>query len=186
MATRAGMEKVSEELGETSNYLRRFHRRKRCTGGDVRVTRSKLRPYRTRSRLGTKEFLEKHGFWDKRSHVVTRTGRVVLRGMDKTKLRHDVCKRAGGRCELLKPDGTRCNRFAPWDGIGHGELVHIVASGKGGSDTLENTQWSCGLPDSCHRKRDHPGPQWSPLIRGRADQAGQNPAQPPRGLDADV
>ena len=146
----------------------------------------KLRPYRTRSRLGTREFLTRHGFQDSRSYVETRTGRVVLRGADKTKLRRDRYELAGGRCELLKQDGTRCNRRAPWDGVGHGELVHIVASGKGGSDSLLNCEWSCGLPDSCHRKRDHPGPQWSQLIRGRAGKTGPDQAQPPSRMDADI
>ena len=146
--------------------------------------RSPLRPYRTRSRLGTREFLTRHGFKDARSHVVTKTGRVVLRGADKTQLRRDAYERAGGRCELVKSDGKRCNRFAPWDGIGHGELVHIVASGRGGSDSLDNCEWSCGLPDSCHRKRDHPGTQWTQ--RSRADETGAHPAQPQSRLDADV
>lgn len=140
---------------------------------------------RTRRKLGTAEFLN-HGFKDPRSYIETRTGRVVLRGQDKTILRRKAYARAGGRCELDKPDGKPCNRFAPWDGIGHGELVHMVASGRGGSDSLDNVEWSCGQPDSCHRKRDHPGPQWSPLIRRGAVDAGQDSAQPATRVDADV
>lgn len=136
---------------------------------------------RTRPKLGTEEFLE-HGFMDPRSHIVTRTGQIVLRGVDKTNLRHDVYRRAGGRCEIAS-EGKRCNRFASWDGIGHGELVHIIAIGRGGSDSLTNCEWGC---PECHRKRDHPGPQWSALVRGRAREAGENSAQPQSGLDGNV
>ena len=137
---------------------------------------------RTRPRLGTKEFLE-HGFLDQRSHIVTSTGRVVLRGKDKTNLRWKVFKRAGGKCELTQPDGARCNRYAPFDGRGHGELVHRTASAHGGSDSLDNCEWGCA---DCHRKRDHPGPQWSALIRGRADGVSQDSPQPQSGMDGDV
>src|SRR5947209_2380946 len=60
-------------------------------------------------------------FKDPRSRVLWRTGRVQLRGQDKTDLRRDVYGRAQGRCEDER-NGKRCNRFAPWDGLQHGEL----------------------------------------------------------------
>lgn len=147
-------------------------------------TPAKLKPYRTRSRLGTREFLTRHGFKDSRSYVETKTGRVVLRGVDYKLFRFEIFKRAGGRCELVKANGKRCNKFAQLDGVGHGELAHTVHRKRGGSDAPDNVLWSCGQPDSCHRNRDHPGPQWSK--RRRALEAGENPAQPATGLDADV
>ena len=147
---------------------------------------------RARQKLGTPEFLD-HGFLDQRSYVVTRTGRIVLRGADYSKFRWQVYGRAGGRCELDKPNGTRCNKFAPFDGYGHGELAHTIHRSRGGSDAPENAKWSCGistnhaggLEPGCHRKQDHPGPQWS-AVRRRALEAGQNPAQPESGMDANV
>ena len=62
-------------------------------------------------------------FKDPRSRILWRTGRVVLKGQDKTDLRRQVYARAGGRCEEVR-NGKRCNRFAPWDGLQHGELSH--------------------------------------------------------------
>ena len=93
-----------------------------------------------------------HGFKDPRSRVLWRTGRVILKGQDKTDLRRAVYNRAGGRCEIER-NGKRCNWFAPWDGPGHGELVHRIASSHGGSDS--RSQLSVGMPD-CHGKRDPP------------------------------
>jgi 5-methylcytosine-specific restriction endonuclease McrA len=68
-------------------------------------------------------------------------------------LREAACARANGACQI-------CGKPCPLES---GELIHIKARGRGGSDTLENLEW--GHHD-CHFKRDHPGPQWSPLIRG--------------------
>ena len=76
-------------------------------------------------------------FKDPRSRTLWRTGRVVLKGQDKTDLRRQVYRRAGGRCEI-EWNGKRCNRYAPWAGIKHGELVHVVASAHAGSDTVAN------------------------------------------------
>lgn len=141
--------------------------------------------HRTRSKLGTLDYLD-HGFIDSRSYVETRTGRVVLRGADYQNLRRKVYQRAGGRCEFIKSNGKRCNKFAPLDGIGHGELAHTIHRKRGGSDSPENASWSCGGHDGCHRKRDHPGPQWSPLIRRGAVDAGQDKAEPPAGMDGQL
>ena len=113
-------------------------------------------------KLGTPEFLD-HGFLDDRSYIETRTGRVVLFGQDKTKLRREIYARAGGRCEILR-EGKRCGKFAPWDGIGHGELVHIRNKAFKRNDTLEFTEWGCR---ACHARRDHPGPQFAPQRRAR-------------------
>lgn len=137
-----------------------------------REPKKRLRRIRTRPHLGTTEFLE-HGFLDPRSYVVTHSGRIVLRGADKTDLRRTLYRRSGGRCEI-RWKGKRCNRFAPWDGLGHGEMVHIVASAHGGSDSADNCQWGC--PD-CHKRRDHPGIQFAPQRRRQAE-AGGDPAQP--------
>jgi hypothetical protein len=112
--------------------------------------------FRTRSRLGLKEFLD-HGFLDPRSHVVTKSGQIILRGVDKTDLRRKVYRRSGGHCEI-EWNGKRCNTFAKWDGFEHGELVHRIAVGRGGSDSAENCEWGC---HACHRRRDHKGVQWS-------------------------
>lgn len=126
-------------------------------------------------------------FKDPRSKVLWRTGRVILKGQDKTDLRRNVYCRAGGRCEIEWPDANgkakRCNKFAPWSGIGHGELVHIVASAHGGSDSLENCQWGCGGKNGCHAKRDHPGPQFAAQRRRRAETGAhpQGPGEPVHG-----
>lgn len=85
-----------------------------------------------------------------------RTGRVIEDGPGMHKLRSAVYRRAGGHCEIVW-DGKRCNRFAKWDGFGHGELWHEIHRGRGGSDIESNCFWSC---KECHRRR-HPGPQWS-------------------------
>ena len=128
------------------------------------------------------------GFKDHRSRKLWRSGRVILKGQDKTDLRRRVFNDAGGRCEIEWPDLNhpgqfkRCNKFAPWDGLGHGELVHIVSSAHGGSDDEENCQWGC---PECHKRRDHPGPQFA-AERRRRNEAGENPAQPPTGLDANL
>lgn len=108
-----------------------------------------------------------HNFKDSRSKALWRSNRIVLFGQDKTDLRRAVYQRAGGKCEI-EWNGRRCNRYAPWSGIGHGELVHIVASAHGGSDSLENCQWGCGGRDGCHARRDHPGPQFA-TQRSRRD-----------------
>ena len=69
-------------------------------------------------------------FKDPRSRTLWRTGRVVLKGQDKTDLRRQVYRRANGRCEVLK-NGKRCGKFAAWSGWHHGELSHIIASAHG-------------------------------------------------------
>jgi len=91
--------------------------------------------------------------------VFWRTGRIREDAAGVRQLRMDVFLRAEGRCEI-KWDGKRCNKFAPWDGFGHGELVHL----KPRNDIREACQWGC---HECHSRRDHPGPQWSNLIRGK-------------------
>lgn len=128
------------------------------------MNRRPLSRTRTRRPLGTPEFLD-HGFLDPRSYVETRTGRVVLFGADKTKLRRDVYARAQGKCEI-EWDGKRCGKFAAWDGIGKGELVHIRGAAFKRNDTLEHTQWGCR---ECHSRRDHPGPQFVSERRRRGD-----------------
>ena len=85
-----------------------------------------------------------------------RTGQIKEDAEGMHKLRMSVFRRAGGRCEIER-DGKRCNRFAKWDGFGHGELYHEVHRGRGGSDVPENCFWSC---KECHQRR-HPGPHWS-------------------------
>lgn len=109
--------------------------------------------FRTRPRLGTWP----QNFNDPRSHVVQRTGQIILRGVDKTNFRFCIFRRAGGHCEI-EWDGKVCGKFAAWDGIGKGDLVHIVATGRGGSDTHDNCLWGC---QECHRRKFHPGLQWS-------------------------
>jgi hypothetical protein len=96
-----------------------------------------------------------HEFKDPRSRVLWRTGRVILKGQDMSGLRWQVFDRAGARCEALR-NGKRCNRYAPWDGMKHGELSHD-RHGAAKTDTLESVLWSCR---DCHRKR-HPGLQFS-------------------------
>ena len=98
-------------------------------------------------------------FKDPRSRVLWRTGRVIRRGQDMTELRREVYARAGGHCEVTRR-GRRCNRFAPWDGLKHGELSHH-AHGANRNDIPEAVVWSCR---ECHKLR-HPGPQFS---KGRA------------------
>src|SRR5882724_12845970 len=122
------------------------------------MNRRPLSRTRIRRPLGTPEFLG-HGFLDPRSYIETRTGRVVLFGADMTALRRKVYARAACRCEVER-NRKRCNKFAAWDGIGKGELAHVVASGRGGSDTADNCLWSCGGPGGCHRRKFHPGPQF--------------------------
>lgn len=95
-------------------------------------------------------------FKDPRSKVLWRTGRVILKGQDKTDLRRQVYTRAAGRCEEVR-NGKRCNKFAPWDGLQHGELSHRQ-HGASRDDTPSGVIWSCR---ECHRKR-HPGPQFAP------------------------
>ena len=106
-------------------------------------------------------------FKDPRSYVQWRSGRTILRGQDKTDLRRRVYNRAGGRCEE-EPNGKRCNKFAPWDGIGHGELSH-EDHGANRDDTEAGTKWSCR---ECHARR-HPGPQFAPQRR-RTEESGEN------------
>jgi hypothetical protein len=129
------------------------------------------RHYRTRSRLGTPEFLD-HGFRDPRSHVVTRTGRVVLRGVDATIFRGQIYRRANGRCEV-ETNGKRCNKYAAWKGYRHGELYHITDRKHGGSDVEAGVLWSCWE----HHRERHPGPQFAPQRRRKAA-ALQDPSQP--------
>jgi len=112
-------------------------------------------------------------FKDPRSRVLWRSGRVILKGADMTALRWTVYHRASGRCEV-KANGRRCNKFAPFDGYGHGELAHVQGRGRTGSDTPENTLWSCR---SCHREGLHVGPQFAPQRRRRAE-TGANPEGP--------
>lgn len=52
-------------------------------------------------------------------------------------LRRAVAERAGGRCEVIKPNGKRC-----WDrGT---DCDHIRGGADGGQDhSLENLQWIC-------------------------------------------
>ena len=119
-------------------------------------TKSRIPHTRTRSRLGTPEYLAAHSFKDKRSYV-TAFGRKVLRGKDMTDLRMKVFRRSGGHCEEVK-NGNPHGKYAPWDGIGKGELSHLVHRGRGGSDEESNVIWSCA---DCHRAR-HPGVQWTP------------------------
>jgi hypothetical protein len=125
-------------------------------------TRSKSRipNFRTRPRLGTPEFLQSFGFKDKRSYINSKTGRVVLRGLDYKEFWDEIYGRAGGRCEV-ETDGKRCNKFVSRDGLNRGELRHLNHRGKGGSDVPENVELSCGGHESCHRKLDHVGPQWT-------------------------
>lgn len=101
-----------------------------------------------------------HGFKDPRSRVLWRTGRTILKGADKTDLRRRVYNRAEGRCEA-EVNGKRCGWFAPWDGIGRGELSHVVHGAKGLGDVESNVVWSCS---ECHA-RHHPGLQFSHPVR---------------------
>jgi hypothetical protein len=94
-------------------------------------------------------------FKDPRSKILWRTGRVILRGQDKTDLRRQVYHRAAGRCEDQR-NGKRCNRFAAWDGLEHGELSHN-RHGAHRDDTPAGVIWSCR---ECHKRR-HPGPQFA-------------------------
>jgi len=96
-------------------------------------------------------------FQDPRSRTLWRTGRVILKGRDKTALRWVVFDRAQARCEI-EWAGKRCKKYAPWSGPGHGDLVHIVASAHGGSDSIDNCLWGCR---DCHRRKYHPGVQWT-------------------------
>lgn len=113
--------------------------------------------------------------------VLWRTGQVKEDAAGMYRLRRFVFKRAGGNCEVKKR-GKRCGKYAPWDGYRHGELSHIIARKRGGSDTPENTEWACW---ECHRTVRHPGPQFA-AQRRRAAEAGPDPPQPGAGLDADV
>src|ERR1051326_3982940 len=75
-------------------------------------TKSRIPHTRTRSRLGTPEYLAAHSFKDKRSYV-TAFGRKVLRGKDMTDLRMKVFRRSGGHCEEVKngnPHGKYADR----------------------------------------------------------------------------
>jgi curved DNA-binding protein CbpA len=80
-----------------------------------------------------------HGFKDPRSRVLWRSGRTILKGEDKTDLRRRVFQRAGGRCEDER-HGKRCNRFASWQGIGHGELSHREHGPHRGTLRLKNAK----------------------------------------------
>jgi hypothetical protein len=117
--------------------------------------------------------------------VLWRTGQVKEDAAGMRALRLEVYRRAGGRCEV-EWNGKRCGKFAKWDGFGHGELAHLDARGRGGSDTAANCLWACGGSNGCHKRKFHPGPEWSPLIRRRTyasvpDQEGRE-----GGLHADV
>ena len=105
----------------------------------------------------------KRSRWHRKPRVrkeLWRTGQIIEDAEGMRKLRLAVFHRAGGRCEAIREDGQRCNKFAKWDGFGHGELSHEVHRGRGGSDVESNCFWSC---PPCHRRR-HPGPQWSEKI----------------------
>lgn len=115
------------------------------------------------TRLSTPAEMREHGFKDPRSRKLWRSGRVILKGPDMKALRWKVYNRAGGRCEVKKPNGRRCGKFAPFDGFAHGELAHFpVSRGRTGSDAEENTLWSC---KGCHRQVLHPGLQFSKARR---------------------
>jgi hypothetical protein len=110
-------------------------------------------------------------FKDPRSKVQWRTGRVILKGQDKTELRRAVYNRAGGRCEEIR-NGKRCNRFAAWGGVKHGELSHRK-HGANRDDTTDGVIWSCR---TCHSAR-HPGPQFA-AQRRRAQETVSDSARP--------
>ncbi len=88
---------------------------------------------------------------------------IRLKGKAYTEFRKQICKRAGGQCEIILDDGERCGRFAPlYDANGNfdehycGHVSHKRSTGAGGEDTPENVEWSCPY---CHFK--HHGPQWN-------------------------
>lgn len=121
-----------------------------------KMRRSPLRPRSRESHSTTEQMLE-HGFADPRSCKLWRSGRVILKGKDKTEFRWKIFDRAQARCEI-EIDGKCCKKYAPWSGPGHGDLVHIVASVHGGSDTIDNCLWGCR---DCHKRKYHPGLQWT-------------------------
>lgn len=73
--------------------------------------------------------------------------RLDARGM--AELRHQKFYEAKGYCQI-------CGVRAGW---WQGELAHILARAKGGSDTLQNTLWLCR---GCHKKIDGNVLHWSP------------------------
>lgn len=90
------------------------------------MKRSPIRPKRHKS--GTK---------------VGKTGRVRKYGADMAELRAEVYDRAAGLCEIK---AAGCEKYAGWLS---GHMHHVRHRSLGGSDSLENCQWSC---PSCHRK----------------------------------
>lgn len=86
----------------------------------------------------------------RRRRELWRSGRVMEDAAGMAVLREAAYDRAEGNCDI-------CGLPAPWEGFNKGELIHVLARGRGGSDVLGNVQWG---HRKCHTDRDHPGPQW--------------------------
>jgi 5-methylcytosine-specific restriction endonuclease McrA len=97
------------------------------------LRRSRLNPKRTRPRLNAP--------W--------RPQRIRLDAAGMAQLRHEAWERSKGFCEMAD-----CQKCVKWE---TGELDHIIARGKNGSDTLENVRFVCR---NCHRRR-HGIVEWS-------------------------
>jgi len=97
------------------------------------LRRSRLNPKRKRPRLNAP--------W--RPQLI----RLDAAGM--AQLRLAAFGRSQGFCEMAD-----CQKRVKWE---TGELDHIIARGRGGSDTLENVRFVCR---TCHRRR-HGIAEWS-------------------------
>ena len=78
-----------------------------------------------------------------RSGVEGKTGRIRLTGEELTALRRKVFERDGYKCVI-------CELKVTWES---GELMHIQSRGRGGSDTMENTECGCKW---CHNYDHRP------------------------------
>jgi hypothetical protein len=68
-------------------------------------------------------------------------------------------ERAGGCCEHIDEDGTRCGRRIPLDSMCFDNVHHVKKRSAGGKMTLSDTALFCGpsnywgrKDDSCHTK----------------------------------
>jgi rubredoxin len=93
----------------------------------------------------------------KRSFVSTK-GHLYLAGPDMTQQRMKVYERDKGKCQT-------CGAAYGWN---YGHAHHRIHRGKGGSDDLDNLEWSC---PTCHREK-HVRPRFGEAARPLAEDTG--------------
>jgi hypothetical protein len=97
-----------------------------------------------------------------RISMPSRRPKIRLDGQGMKQLREYVFNRSGAQCEN-SVEGERCQSRIYW---GSFHLSHIVARGRGGSDTPENTLaccWECHDNDTQNRVKLQPHRDWEAI-----------------------